>query len=393
LKDCIKFKTQDLKIQNNDNLFPTDTKEQKEQKKQPNNEGSSITSTVLLTSHHQHTMMSSSSSSSNKTVAAGGVSTSLVTTAAVAIATATAVWFMHLRRQHNERTKWLTDKLQADFVTKDTLPSIFDDFCDTKLTLDSTISEANKKRTQVYYERARDAHVYDLCPGVRSYPRLRNRRENTIKRIMRYYNAIRPQKSHRTVICMCDATTAQLLDQARSEILAPLNYSTDISTERVWIPEQCIIPPQHMHVTVAILWWWHTMRDENRDLSRMLVGRLRQALVSESHFAFQIELERIVLLGGCALVALWRCIGQRQVKSSMNHDANNSSSNNLSSLGTRSRSNSVSSNGPNSTNPNATASFTIFDRHGEEVDPFVKLRRDIVRFITDPDPNVRTKRK
>jgi hypothetical protein len=332
---------------------------------------------------------SSNSSSNSKTTTTTTIVSSLVTTAAVALVTTTAVWWMrqYRRQQYEQRTKWMLDKANEHFsITQDTLPSIFQDFCDTKLGLDSTISEANKKRTQVYYERARDAHVYDLCPGVRSYPRLRNRREATVRRLMRYYTQ-RPAKSHRTVICMCDTVTAQLLDQARAEILAPLEYSTDMATEGVWIPPQSIIPPQHMHVTVAILWWWHTMREENRDLSRALVGRLRQALVSEFHYAFQIELERIVLLGGCALVALWRCIGQRQIKNCNNNHENSNNLNGATNSNGSSSSNSSSH--TNSSAPTSTTSFTIFDRHGEEVDPFVKLRRDIVRFITDPDPNVR----
>ena len=285
---------------------------------------------------------------------------------AVAAAGGIAAWLLFVRREvrRHERSKWMEDKETKDKLAKDTLRSIFEDFTDTKLHAESTISEANKKRTQVYYERARDAHKYDLCPGVRSYPRLRNRREAEVKRIMRYQivptknkNPAPEQKSHRTVITMCDHATAELLDQARKEILQPLAYSTDITTDAVWIPEQSIIPKPDMHVTVATLWWWHTIRESNRHLSRELVGRLRQALVSEFHFAFQIELERIVLLGGCALVALWRCIGQRQTA-------------------------------PTDGDEGGTI-FTIFDRHGEEVDPFVKLRRDIVRFITDPDPGMK----
>lgn len=105
------------------------------------------------------------------------------------------------------------------------------------------------------------------------------------------------------------------------------------------------LPLSHLHVTMAIPWWWHTVRSDNEQLTRQLVARFRQALVMEFHHAFQIELERIVLLGGKTLVALWRCVGERQIED----DDNN---------------------------------YTIFDRHGEGNDPVVKLRKDIVKCFT-----------
>lgn len=83
--------------------------------------------------------------------------------------------------------------------------------------------------------------------------------------------------------------------------------------------------------------------EDNEKLTQDLAARFRQALVLEMHFAFQIELERIILLGGKTLVALWRCIGERQ---------------------------STSSEGEK---------HTIYDRHGASDDPFVRLRREIVR--------------
>lgn len=83
------------------------------------------------------------------------------------------------------------------------------------------------------------------------------------------------------------------------------------------------------------------------------MARFRQALVVQFHHPFQIELERIVLLGGKALVALWRCIGERKVVTA--EDGSSGSG------------------------------FTIYDRHGETVDPFAALRRDIVRCFTTED--------
>lgn len=81
-----------------------------------------------------------------------------------------------------------------------------------------------------------------------------------------------------------------------------------------------------------------TIRAGNEALTRELVARFRQALVVQFHHPFQIELERIVLLGGKALVALWRCIGERKVVTA--EDGSSGSTN----------------------------GFTIYDRHGETVE-------------------------
>ena len=271
------------------------------------------------------------------------ISLAIVTTG-ITVGAVFRVW--RTFRRH-ERSKYIVrdehEREQIEQDQNDTLPSIFSHFQEMKLDYGSSIEEANKRRTSVYYEKARDSHLYDLVPGVRSYIRLRNRREAEIKRIMKYYKE--KNKSHRTVIVMCDDDTAKMLEKARKDILEPLNWTSNEATSAAWIPELNIIPQEHLHVTVASVWWWHTIRENNRALTEEAAARFRQALVLEFHHAFQIELERIVLLGGKALVALWRCIGERRTKD-----------------GT-----------------------TIYDRHGEEPDPFVKLRRDIVKSFTNPE--------
>jgi hypothetical protein len=250
--------------------------------------------------------------------------------------------------QHRqERRKYVDKEKEKDNTNQETLHSILDHFNGFQLDDTCSVDEANKRRTTRYYELARDSHVYDLVVGVRSYTRLRNRRDAEMARIFIYWNLhlMGDTKSHRTVIAMCDATTQKLLCEARDLILRPLDYSTEISTEGVWIPEASLMSQGHMHVTVALPWWWHTVRPGNRQLSEELVARFRQALVVEFHHPFQIELERIVLLGGKTLVALWRTVGERK-----------------------------GANGE-----------VIFDRHGDCVDPFVKLRRDIVRCFTSTE--------
>jgi hypothetical protein len=173
---------------------------------------------------------------------------------------------------------------------------------------------------------------------------LRILREKELARMLHYHT--KGDQSHRTVIVMCDDYTSQLLSLARHAILEPLHYSTDAVTSGVWIPKQHIVPSEDLHVTVAIPWWWHTMRPQNAELTQELVARFRHAVHVEFHYPFQLELERIVLLGGKALVALWTCIGERRTED---------------------------------------GAGVIYDRHGQGVDPFVKLRRDIVRCFTAED--------
>jgi hypothetical protein len=269
-----------------------------------------------------------------------------VVAASLAVVAIAFVWTTNAARRRR-RAAYVEKEKKQDVAQQETLLSILENFQELKLAYGCTADEANKKRTTRYYQLARDAHVYDLVLGVRSYPRLRNRREIEMARIMKYWNLgnAGDTKSHRTVIAMCDSVTSKLLCQARDEILEPLNYSTDIMTTGVWIPERSITPETDMHVTVAIPWWWHTVRDGNRELSEELVARFRQALVLEFHHPFQIELDRIVLLGGKTLVALWRCVGTRTTDDGL----------------------------------------VIHDRHGDSPDPFVKLRRDIVRCFTSTD--------
>jgi len=217
------------------------------------------------------------------------------------------------RERRRERIKFVQAEIDtqraANADEKVLLPSIISHFSDFKLEYGASVEEANKRRTTKYYEMARDAHKFDLVPGIRSYPRLRNLREEEMKRIFRYKGS---GKSHRTVIAMCDQVTSDILCEARDDILRPLNYSHDITTSGVWMPAANLLDRESLHVTIATPWWWHTIRRGNRELSQELVARFRQALVLEMHHAFQIELERIVLLGGKNLVALWRTVGERE---------------------------------------------------------------------------------
>lgn len=156
-------------------------------------------------------------------------------------------------------------------------------------------------------------------------------------------------QSHRTICVMCDDMTRRVLADARRRILEPLEYSSDIDTRGAWIPQLSIIPDQDMHVTIALPWWWHTIREGNEELTRDMAQRFKQTLLLKFHYPFQIELERIILLGGKMIVALWRCVGNR-------------------------------------TTQNGQA---VQDRHGEDLDPMVRLREEIIRCFISESPDQR----
>jgi hypothetical protein len=239
------------------------------------------------------------------------------------------------------RSRWLE---QDDKEKGQTTHSVINHFNNLILDPETTVEEANKRRTTSYYLKMREAHHKSLVLGV--YPsRLKKLRGKEIERSLSYWN--KGNQSHRTIVCMCDETTQQLLSNAMRLILAPLQYSNDIDSRSCWIPDINFIPREDMHVTIALPWWWHTIRPGNNELTKKMANRFKQTLLVEFHYGFQIELERIVLLGGKVLVALWRCVGERKTEGSR----------------------------------------IIVDRHGTNIDPMVWLREEIVRcFITEsPD--------
>ena len=233
------------------------------------------------------------------------------------------------------------DHMARDDKEEEPVHSVLHHFASLQLDPQTTVEEANKRRTASYYLKAREAHARQIVPGVRasvssssssSYEQLMTLRHQHVERNLRYSHM--GTHSHRTIVAMCDASTATLLHEARQAILAPLQYSHDIQTRGCWIPSFDVIPPQDMHVTVAIPWWWHSMRPGNAQLSQELAARFRQTLFLQFHHPFQVELQQIVLLGGQTLVALWRCVGERVTEEG----------------------------------------HVVYDRRGESTDPFVRLR-------------------
>lgn len=191
-----------------------------------------------------------------------------------AIASATAIISLSYYLYRKKRTQWQQAEEEKGH---EALHSIIAHFRELHLDPETTVEEANQRRTTSYYEKARAAHLNVLVSGVGSYSLLQKLRRQEMDNILRHYNE--GTKSHRTVVAMCDSTTAALLKDAREKILEPLNYSTDPSTPGVWIPELNVIPEQDMHVTIAIPWWWHTIREVS------LMGIANSLVVSDLFFS------------------------------------------------------------------------------------------------------------
>ena len=249
-----------------------------------------------------------------------------------------------LLQQKENNTDSDNNSTDSEADTNIGLHSVIGHFRSLELGAQSTILEANRRRTTSYYEKAREAHEQSLVLGVPSYSDLLKKRKKVLDDLL--FNHREGKRSLRTVIVMLDGLTQTVLSEARQKILQPLNYSWDIYHKGVWIPEINMIPNEDMHVTVACPWWWHTMREGNHELNNDLTIRLKQALVIGFHHPFFLELERFVLLGGKTLVALWRTVGDRLV------DTEHGSS-------------------------------VVCDRHATTIDPMVRLRREIVDCFTN----------
>jgi len=163
----------------------------------------------------------------------------------------TAGMITYLMNRRHKRQLLLVEAEDGSSSDVSDIQSLLLIFKDLTLASDSSVKEANQKRTASYYQKARDAHLCSIIAGI-SYSKRISLRKKEESKIMFYHNN---KKSHRTVIIMCDEATRSLLVEARTNILDPLKYSFSVETEGVWIPEYNMLNAEHLHVTVAIPWW------------------------------------------------------------------------------------------------------------------------------------------
>lgn len=210
------------------------------------------------------------------------------------LATAGALAIAWKRYDRQRRSVWVFEEDEQH--GHETNHSVIDHFKSLILDPSTSVEEANKKRTTTYYLKMRESHSKSLVLGIPDTNKLIKLREAEITRLLHHWR--KGNQSHRTIVVMCDNVTANLLADARRSILQPLQHSPDINTKGVWIPPLNLIPHEDMHVTIALPWWWHTIREDNDVLTNTMAGRFKQTLLLEFHYPFQIELERIILLGG-----------------------------------------------------------------------------------------------
>lgn len=121
----------------------------------------------------------------------------------VSIIGATAIVSLSYYLYRKKRTQWQQAEEEKGH---EALHSIIAHFRELHLDPETTVEEANKRRTTSYYEKARAAHLNVLVSGVGSYSLLQKLRAQEMDNILRYYNE--GTKSHRTVVvskieCVC----------------------------------------------------------------------------------------------------------------------------------------------------------------------------------------------
>ena len=123
----------------------------------------------------------------------------------------------------------------------ETTHSVIDHFKSLILDNETTVKEANKRRTTTYYLKMRESHNKSLVLGVSSHSKLIKLRKLEIERTLKYWK--KGNQSHRTILVMCDESTRSILSNARRMILQPLQYeSNKLETKGCWIPPLNIIP-------------------------------------------------------------------------------------------------------------------------------------------------------
>jgi len=144
----------------------------------------------------------------------------LVISISSAIALSAALYYTNRIR----RSRWMSEE-----DGNETTHSVIDHFKNLVLDPETTVEEANKRRTTSYYLKMRESHNKSLVLGVSSHSKLVKLRKLEIERTLKYWK--KSNQSHRTILVMCDESTRSILANARRMILEPLQYETNEETK------------------------------------------------------------------------------------------------------------------------------------------------------------------
>lgn len=147
------------------------------------------------------------------------------------------------------RSRWLAEEDRVH-GHDETTHSVIDHFKSLILDPETSVEEANQKRTMSYYLKMRESHSKSLVLGISPCSWLEKLRKKEMDRALHYWQ--KGNQSHRTIVAMCDDTTRTVLADARRRILEPLEHSSDIGTRGVWIPPLNIIPDQGKFVVLFV---------------------------------------------------------------------------------------------------------------------------------------------
>jgi len=186
---------------------------------------------------------------------------------------------------------------------------------------ESSVDEANTVRMTDYFgkdEGSRSSRP--AIPGCDDLPleELQQLRTDSLAQTMRFHKV----QSHRTVVVPLTGNISGMLEECRQDILAtlcaeagqPLSELHNAATARVWTAEPNLIPKEHMHITMAIPMFWHEVEpiEVANAKNRRMVEMWRRVLAVQKHQSFEVEIDRVVFLGGSVLLALWRTVGVRE---------------------------------------------------------------------------------
>jgi len=191
-------------------------------------------------------------------------------------------------------------------------------FCDDILAslqhekgLHDSVCTANLKRAAKCEKLSQDSFTYattnydDEFSQVESIP---NRLQSVLQERSTFQRSFMAAEGETqlSVSVRLEPSLRSKLVRARGDILDTLcdagAAEREDITSPVWIPSCAIIPEEDLHITLCLPRKWRTaMSPENKQRMAMVMDE-----VSMRHAPFAVELDRVVLLPGGALLALFR---------------------------------------------------------------------------------------